>query len=296
MRKYVIIIGILLLTSLGLCACSRTSKPSEEHPFTVYYLSTNGKGLTEVGYSPSAVTTDSLIRELIGQLQVSGSDRIAPISDSVMYKDMTFADGIVTVTFQSYRVDDVLREVLIRAAIVRTLCGPEAVDGVVFRVEGADLPPTEEVMRKEQFVTTLDTPSEPFLLKLYFLSESGTELVEAERPVVLDDIKRREQYLLEILIAGPIASEEGAISCIPAKTKILSVNTRDGICSVNLSKEFVSDKKNVPANLVIQSIADTLIVNLDYIDGVVISVDGKRLTTYGTYEVPGILRRQENEP
>ena len=296
MRKHAIIIGILLLTSLTLCACGRIRKPSEEYPFTIYYLNTNGKSLTEVGYSPSAVTTDSLIRELIGQLQVSGSDRVAPISDSVVYKDMAFADGIVTITFQSYRVEDPIREVLVRAAIVRTLCEPDAVDGVVFRVEGTELPPTEEVMRREQFVTTLDTPSEPFFLKLYFLNESGTSLRQVERPVVLDDIKTREQYVLEILIAGPVTSEEGVVAVIPAKTKILSVSTRNGICRVDLSKDFVSDSKSVRGDLLVQTIADTLIGNLDYIDGVVLSVEGKHLTSYGAYELPGILRKSGNEP
>ena len=49
MRKHAIIIGILLLTSLALCACGRTRKPSEEYPFTIYYLNTNKEYWKEFG-------------------------------------------------------------------------------------------------------------------------------------------------------------------------------------------------------------------------------------------------------
>ena len=42
--------------------------------------------------------------------------------------------------------------------------------------------------------------------------------------------------------------------------------------------------------LILHSVADTLLHNFDYIDAVVITVEGKTLTTYRGEEVPAIFR------
>ena len=65
---------------------------------------------------------------------------------------------------------------------------------------------------------------------------------------------------------------------------------------MNLSKEFTKEKPDAAAKLIIQSIAYTLIRNLEYVDGVSFYVEGKPLTTFRTYEVSSVIYENEEKP
>lgn len=302
MSKRVFVILVCIVSAVLLSSCGKAEEKAKDYPYQVYCLSNDGLSLKAVGYAPEASSQEMILKELLGQLQISGEDYTAPISGTVSYSNMSFEDHTVTVTFSSYSVEDSVKNILIRAAIVRTLSQVDGVFNVAFQVSqdasnlSAIAPVIRVVYSADYFVMDIGEPSEPIMMRLYFPSTSGDGVKEVERPVIFDDFKSREQYLMEILIAGPTKAETGALAGIPASTKILSVSTKNRICTVNLSKEFTKEKTDAAAKLIIQSIAYTLIRNLEYVDGVSFYLEGKPLTTFRTYEVSSVIYENEEKP
>ena len=71
---------------------------------------------------------------------------------------------------------------------------------------------------------------------------------------------------------------------LPEQTRLLSVRTENGICTVNLSGEFyiTEPERALNARLVIYAFVDTL-TYLPDIDGIVIKVGGTQISSYGSF-------------
>ena len=88
-----------------------------------------------------------------------------------------------------------------------------------------------------------------------------------------------EKLIVSELIRGPKSQNAGRT--IPQETKIRSVETKDRVCFVNLSSEFVS-KNNVGTSaelLTIYSIVDSL-TELSNVDKVQFLIEGEKKDVY----------------
>ncbi|MBR3516241.1 MAG: GerMN domain-containing protein, partial [Lachnospiraceae bacterium] len=155
------------------------------------------------------------------------------------------------------------REVLVRAALVRTLVQIPGVDGVSMRIGEEPLLDRSGnpigVMQKDTFVDNEGAEINAYdtvALHLYFADETGTQLVETSQTVMYNTNISMERLVVEILISGPEGKE--MYPTVNPDTQILSVTDADGVCYVNLSSEFMDTVGNVTPEVTLYSIVNSL--------------------------------------
>lgn len=178
----------------------------------------------------------------------------------------------------AYTAMEPIREILCRAAVVKTLTQIEGVEYVGFYVNDQPLLDAASnsinLMSATSFV---ESPGENTAelqqvdLTLYFTDETGTTLLETERSVVCDTGISTESLVVEQLLAG--CEEEGRYATLPKTSKALSVATRKGVCYINFDSAFINDALNVSDYIPIYSIVDSL-TELPNVSRVQISVEG----------------------
>ena len=187
----------------------------------------------------------------------------------------------------SYLALENAQEVVCRSAIVWTLTSLEMIDNVELTVEGRTLRNQQGkeigVMNRENVRIDGDVPAETTeyaILKLYFTNADGTDFQIEDRVVEVNANQAREKTILEQLIAGPL--EKGYYPTVPADTKIRDVTTtKDGICYVNLSQDFLT--KTATANIndvvTVYSIVNSL-CELEEVDKVQFLMEGEKIEDY----------------
>ena len=158
-----------------------------------------------------------------------------------------------------------------------TLCELDGVESVTISAGGqilfSGLVPEDALLS--------DTDTDPYVrqLRLYFSDSQGRYLASEYHTLTLDENTSPERYVVEELLRGPNSSE--LKSSIPAGTKLLSCSTADGVCTVDLSGEFL---ENRPATALGERLAVYSVVNsltaLSNVDGVVLLAEGQPIGTY----------------
>ncbi len=155
------------------------------------------------------------------------------------------------------------REILVRAAIVRTLTQIEGVNTVSITVDAMPY-----MDKSGNYVGTMTADSfvdnegveinayEEASLRLYFANENGDKLVECNRSVMYNTNLPLERLVLEQLIEGPEGEE--AYPVINSATKVISVTVTEGVCFVNLDSGFLESVGNVTPEVSIYSIVNSL--------------------------------------
>ena len=133
-------------------------------------------------------------------------------------------------------------EVFFRTSVVKTLTELPFVQQIQFCVDGKPLLGTdgkpigpisaEDIILEE--ANPLNTEYKE--LQLYFSNQDATGLVLESRTITINPNEPLEKYIMEQLIKGP--KKEGLQKTVPPETKIKGIQTNDGICYVDLSKEF----------------------------------------------------------
>ena len=156
------------------------------------------------------------------------------------------------------------KEVLVRAAVVRTLVQLPDVSLVSITVEGNPLYDSKNNavgwMNAEQFINNDGNEINTYELarvRLYFADESGTKLIAADREKHYSTNTPLERFVVEELIAGPSGRIDGLFPSVNAGTKIVNVTTKDGICYVNLDESFLTVVNNVSTEVSIYAIVNS---------------------------------------
>lgn len=114
-------------------------------------------------------------------------------------------------------------------------------------------------------------------VKLYFAKYTETEFYLGTETRQIEQNQNLYKKAIEELIKGPQSSE--LYPTLPSTTKVISVELKDGLAIVNLSKEILTDTSEIPHSsttevLAISSIVNTL-TEFDEIEKVKIIVEGK---------------------
>lgn len=278
-----IIFGIVLslLFMMMITACGSESADSGTI-YNIYYVNNEETKIFTSEYITETQNTEALLDELLEQLGTTGErmEYIAPLANDFALLGYTLDNGQLTLDFdEQYRKMDVIREVLVRAAIVRTVTQIPEIDYVAFTIQGEMLTDGAGVavgtMAADTFIDNAGNEInayEKVNLRLYFANEAGDGLVEENRRnVVYNSNIPMEKLVVEQLLQGPMMS--GAYPTINPLTKIVSVNLKDGVCYVNLNEEFLNQPYNVSSEVTIYSITNSL-VELPNVNKVQISVSG----------------------
>ena len=267
MRKcgYLIFIMFILIFAAG-CSGSEKEKPIAEGKFRVYCLNRSETALAYEDYTPAENDREGLIKELITVMRsdMKDNDHKAPLKFDFSVRGCVLeGDQLIVDMSDEYTQLSPTREILIRAALVRTLIQIGGVNTVSITVD--DLPLADMTgnyvgaMTADSFVDNEGAEINAYdkaELRLYFANETGDKLVECSRSVMYNTNLPMERLVLEQLILGPEGDE--AYPTINASTKVISVTVTDGVCFVNLDSAFLEGAGSVSPQVSIYSIVNSL--------------------------------------
>lgn len=284
------ILGLLFIlgSSLTLAACGSEKEPGE-NAYQVYYLSTSETKVEQHPHEVTADTPEGMLEELIGYLSTNPEklEYKAPLGMGFQLLSAKEEEATLVLDVDAEYLElPMTTEVLVRAAIVRTLTQLEEVSYVSITVEGGQLydgvgRPVGR-MNAEQFIDNDGNEINTYELariQLYFASEDGANLIAANREKYYSTSMQLERFVVEELIAGPSGQVEGLYPSVNPNTKIINVTTKDGICYVNMDENFLTVVNNVPTEESVYAIVNSL-VELSNINKVQILVNGEVPSTF----------------
>lgn len=289
-----------LLVMMTGCGTSRTAR--EEGSIMVYYLNKEQTSVVTAPYIPDAALLQAdRAQELIDELLVrmtqpeDTTSQMAPITEN-MVSSWSLENGILSLDMAAdYRKMDTTREILVRAALVNTLCNVRGVDGVAITVLGEPLKDGAGnplgAQSGEDYIFSSDSELRAYeqaRLHLYFADESGTRLVSTYRTVVYNSNIAQEHLVTEEVLKGP--NTDVVYPTINADTNILSVTTRDEICYVNLDHSFLTDPYDVTSQVAIYSLVNSL-TELPSVSAVQISIEGDTQESFMDTSLSNVFTR-----
>lgn len=285
----VVIVCIILLPCLFLLGSKLGTSGMADAE--VYYLVSANNSLKEVRTNvPQETETSNMAFHLLERMKEDPKKdgMVTAVPAEVEFLSVQLEDKKVVVDVSSsYLALDNAQEVVCRSAIVWTLTSLDMIDNVELTVEGRSLRNQQGkeigVMNRENVRIDGDVPAETTeyaILKLYFTNADGTDFQIEDRVVEVNANQAREKTILEQLIAGPL--EKGYYPTVPTDTKIRDVTTtKDGICYVNLSQDFLT--KTATANIndvvTVYSIVNSL-CELEEVDKVQFLMEGEKIEDY----------------
>lgn len=279
------IYGIMLaLACLLVCGACGQEPEDSGNVYQVYYVSNSETKVEMHEHEMLADTESSRLQELIDCLSAN-PDRLqykAPLNMGFQVLDVVCEEDRLQIDVDAaYKELPVMTEVLVRAAVVRTLTQLPGISRVMITVEGDSLYDRNGAvvswMSADQFIDNDGNEINTYELakvRLYFAGESGGDLIAAYREKRYSTNTPMERFVVEELIAGPSGQVEGLYPSINPNTKIINVMTKDGICYVNLDENFLTVVNNVSTDVSIYSIVNSL-VELSNINKVQILVNGE---------------------
>ena len=280
-RLYILILTVLCSVLFAACG---TESQENGNTYQVYYLN---NGETKVEMHPHEMIAENEAAQLDELLEclTTNPEKLeyrAPFTLGFQVNNVSLDSGRLTIDVdEAYLKLSVTTEVLVRAAVVRTLTQLESVSYVAFTVDGQQLfdnmGNVVGWMNAEQFIDNDGNEINTYELakvKLFFASEDGTKLIAAFREKHYSTNTPLERFVVEELIAGPSGQVEGLYPSVNSSTKIINVLTKDGICYVNLDENFLTVVNNVPTEVSIYAIVNSL-VELSNINKVQILINGE---------------------
>lgn len=282
---------LLFLCLLLLTACGRSETVAVEdmeQPVKFYYCA---QGTETFGIDTGALLWE--YRDLgsgnystkeVMELYLCGpndSSLRLPFPEDVEISDASLEDGALTLMLQAdWSSCAVVDRTLAAACIVYTMSEFSNIDQVTLIDSEMSHSLWGIPLTKEHFLLLDDAASsDQRAVKLYFLDENKTFLVDETRSRVFDTEDEIPKFVMDQLLQGP--ETELYSSPIPFGTKLLNIRVSGGLCTVNLSGEFVRNisDSHLEARAAVLSIVNSL-TELSQIDRVSIMVEGQRVRDY----------------
>lgn len=278
--KKILSIMLILVLSFVMLGCQKEVSKSDGK---IYYLDSDKAGLVPVDYKFKSDDASDMVKEALEQLTESSDDidYINTIPSGVSVKSWELTDGSLTLYLVGdYEALDIYTEILVRAAIVKTLAQIKGVDSVSIYVNDSPLLDAngENVgaMTSDTFIEDFGQETDSLLsynLTLYFASADGMSTVAETREVYYSRNVSIEKVVIDQLLKGPKSAE--LLAALPSGTKLNSISVSDnGVCIVNFDSAIESTVTGVTENVTVYSIVNSL-TELDNIKKVQILVDGE---------------------
>lgn len=295
-KGWIVTVALLLTVAVG---CNKVPEPTLwEGDTLVYYMNSEETGLVEEWYVTEEEDGNKLATELLKKLRTpSVAGHVAVLPESVNLPEVFIeASGLATLLFdESYGSVTGIREVLMRAAIVKTLCQTEKIDSVEIYVAGQPLMDVQKmpvgIMKETDFIDSTGPEANYYqylYAKIYYANAEGTALVASNLKIPYMGSEAEEKIVLQQLIAGPVA--EDMYPVLSDKTELLNVSTKDNICTVDFSKDFLDKLPEVSEEVVIYSVVNTL-AELPGIYQVQFLVEGKPEKEYRKLDLSVLYER-----
>lgn len=317
MKKCILFL-ILCLLSICVCACSENNEETTEvvdlgdNCIYRYYIDTETNSLLADVYELDPEETDSArIANILNLMfEQPTQDQTASWASAMKLLSCEYQEDLnrvrISVNITS-GLSDNYYEVLMKAAVTKTLCQLPYVDNVQFEIFDSTAAVSEggslvETYNENSFVDANEEGGylQKEVITLYFANEAGDRLVEYDKAVEITNNVSVEQLVIDSLIAGPL--REGYIGTIPEGTTIKKISVKDGVCYVDFSSEFNNTLSSCLDVVTIYSVVNSL-CELPTITKVQFLINGEKQAFYreeipfdGMFEYqPDIVEMDEDE-
>ncbi len=293
-KKYGILFCFLLVV---LTACSK--KVNEEvSEYKIYYVNKDATKLVSESFEPeNKESKNDMVNEFISAIKSEPADanleRVLPADVAILGYSFREAGQLILDFSATYTTSLTgTREILARAAIVKTFAQIKGIEYVEFNIMGYPLSLGDKavtMMKASDFVETTGFTQNAYVT-LYFSNKKGDALIESRREVDYDGIISVEQLIVNQLIVGPVEKEYGMIPTLNPETKLNSVTTKDGICYVDFNEKFLENLNGVSEQVTIYSVVNSL-VELTNVNKVQFLINNKKVKLYKTVELDELFDR-----
>lgn len=283
-----VFLAVCMILTICIAGCGRQTEEETGKTYLIYYINNEETRVFSSPYQTETENEQELLEELLGQLEAMPEkmEYKAPLAGNFELLNYTWDGEQLTLNFDEYYKElDGIMEVLVRAAVVRTLSQINNISYISFAVQNEPLTDHSGmavgIMSEDMFIDNAGNEIntyEKVNLHLFFANETGDRLVEEEqRNVVYSSNISLEKLIVEKLIEGPAIEDH--YPTINPDTKIISVTVIDNICYVNLDETFLNQPYNVTSAVTIYSIANSL-AELTNVHKVQISINGETSVFY----------------
>lgn len=208
-----------------------------------------------------------------------------PIPEGTELIGISIKDKVAVVDFTGeFLHTGGLEEVTNRLSVVNTLTQIDGVEKVRLHIDGEDMIGPSGMPLGDMAPATLNADGTPTAGKtvtatLFFSDSDAMYLVGEKRDVTVYEGETLEAAVIRELIEGP--GTDSLWSAIPEGTRLLSAGTKNGLCTVNFSAEFVDNSPGGTASerMAIGSVVNTL-TQLEGVQKVQFLIDGSKREIY----------------
>lgn len=297
MKKAIsLLLTIVMITAL-LFGCD-----AKKTQLSIYFRNAQSNELSEEKRSVKAdekAGAVELAKLAVAQL-ISGpqNEKNAPVIDSeAKLLSLVVNDAVATVNFSKhFSQKKGVDALILRFALINTLCNIDGIDGIVIQVEGK--PIVSENTGKEYGVLSISdialNTEDNTTINLYFPDKNGEGLRLEKRTVNVQQTLSLEKTVVSELIKGP--ENKGLAPSVPEGTKLLNIETKDNVCYVNFSSEFRSKTSSGSAatTLILYSVVNSLCA-LKNVSSVQILINGETGVEFGNFvlDIPYEANQEE---
>lgn len=286
-----IIWSIMILFMFSSCGENRDSSSdvvkAGEDEYILYYVSIDSTQLVPVCEKMDKTRS---VKEQVSDIL----NTLIKVNDSIEYKTVlpdkvklqsyeVKENKTVTLDFSSSYYDAIAStQVLCRAAFVKSLTQIKGIESVDFTVDGQVMMEEKNAVPAMNGDSFIDNDSRNDInqvqnVTIYYTNVTGDLLEPISIPINLGTNVSAEQLVIEQLIKG--TDEKGYYDTLPEGTKLLSVSTKDGVCYVDFSKEFMKLGNKVKDQTVIYSVVNSL-CELPTVSKVSFTIEGSQERLY----------------
>lgn len=286
MKKKILRLSVFLCLLFAV-SCGDGEAEDKSQVYNIYVMNKEETKIWANEYVAAGISREAVIEELLERL-TTAPERMeykAPLSGNFKLLGYSLEEGQLILNFdEQYKAQPATTEVLVRAAVVRTLTQVKGVDYVSFQVRSSSLLDTAGnvigSMSADMFIDNTESEMnsrERVKIRLYFANEEGDKLIETNRTLEYSRYSTNlsmERLVVEQLIGGP--SEQVKDKVYPTmnpETRVVGVTVKDGTCYVNLNENFLTQIYNVSSDVAIYSLVNSL-VELPNVSRVQIAVNG----------------------
>ena len=237
------------------------------------------------------------VEALLKGPQTAGLHNAFP--DGTILNGVNIKEKVAIVDFsKEFAVANDVAGVVERLSVVNTLTGITGVEKVRIHIDGGELigpsgMPLGNMSPAKLDVNGAPVPGEIKTITLYFGDSNAEKVMAEKREIELSKGEQLERIIFLELMKGP--ETDGLHAAIPEGTKLLSIRTSNGLCTLDLSKEFVDNSPGGTAgeSMTLNSVVNSM-TELSYIKKVQFLIDGQKrdIYTHAIFDEP--FSRNEN--
>ena len=280
MKKLILFFSTVLLL---LCSCSY-SVDDAKSTCTLYYLDAeNDNQFVSVPGKLNALTAEDAITEALLKLKSPENKKLLPaVPGDIKILSLSVTETICTAELSSrYEKLPDTTKAATSACLVKTICSIDSIDRVILLCNGVV---AGDFTENDFLINSPRTYYDIYTVNLYF-ANAAFDGLQADREIIsLVPDTTLEQTVMSRLLSS---SSSGKLrSAVPEGTRLNDVYVSEGVCVVDLSREFIDNvvHDELHEGIAIYSIVNTM-TELPMIDSVKILVDGKDTNGYLYYKL-----------